>query len=954
MQPISLSGPWTLHLDPDDDGPVRDPAGDDVDGTMYLPGTTDEYGYGEEVDESPRDHLQRTHRYEGPAWYRRTVSVPESWADKRVTFTLERTRPSEVWVDGERIGARVCLSTPHVYDLTEEIEPGEHEIVVRVDNTDDSMARPGVERSHASTEHTQTNWNGIVGDVRLEATPRVWIEDVRTVTDPDRNAVDLEVTLANATTTERAGTLAADARSTNTDEIHDPDAVDRSVSIPAGDGSEPGRTTLEFTYDLGLDALTWDEFSPAVYDLTVGLETEAVLEAGPNDEGSDCVDEFETTFGLRNFEADGTQFAINDTTIFLRGRTDCCVFPDTAYPPTTTAEWVEHMETAKAYGINHYRFHSWCPPEAAFEAADRVGIYMQPELSQWNFGTSFEDDGAYEYYKQEAERILETYGNHPSFVCFTLGNENKGDEERMTELVQHCRAIDDRRLHAYGANNFLTSPHPGEADDFFITANVPEDTDASHWEVDRTPIRGTGHVNDAPPSTSVDYESKLEPYDMPVVGHEIGQYQIHPDYDETRKYRGVLRARNLERFERSLADRYMDGADTDFQAASGALSIRCYREDIEAAFRTAGFGGFQLLGLDDFPGQGTAMVGILDSFMESKGLIEPHEWRRFCAARVALLSFEQYAYTTGEGFAAEAKLANYGPEPIVDATATWSIETEDGAELATGDLEPERIEQGALATLGTIDVPLSAVDAPARLEVTLAVDGEEPESGAAVDRRTSYPIWVYPETLESESLERSGIDGFGVSRRFDEETRTRLEAGETILLLPEPSAVRYSLEGSFQPDFWNYEIFKQNGKPGTLGMTTDADHPLFDAFPTEGHTDWQWWHLLRRSRSVVLDDAPAEFEPTVQIIDTIYRNHKLGVYFETAVGDGNLAVCTLDLAGDDPVTRQFRRSLESYLTSESFDPESTLSTGVLDSLLNAGEDEDRTYGDDAGAWVDTD
>lgn len=940
MQTIPVSGPWELRLDPESDGYLEDPSDDDVEGTIFLPGTIDEYGYGNEIDERSRKHLQRTHRYEGPAWYRRTVTIPDSWADKRVTLTLERTRPSEVWVDGEQIGTRECLSTPHVYDLTDALGPGDHEIAIRVDNTDDSMERPGVRRSHARSEHTQTNWNGIVGDLRLETTPQVRIEDVRTVPQPNENAVDLEVTLDIAVVTDVDGTLTAVARSVTSDETHVADSVEHSVSIAASEGSEPDRTTVEFTYDLGPGALTWDEFSPAVYELTVSLE-------GADSERK-YADEFDTTFGLREFDVDGTRFAINGTTIFLRGRTDCCVFPDTAYPPTTTAEWVDHMETAKEYGINHYRFHSWCPPEAAFEAADRVGIYMQPECSQWNNSTSLADDDAYSYFEGEAERIIEAYGNHPSFVLFTLGNENQGDEERMTELVRRCRDLDDRRLYAYGANNFLSSPHPGEADDFFITANVPEDHEASHWDVDRTPIRGTGHVNDAPPSTTVDYEKKIEPYDLPVVGHEIGQYQIHPDYDEKRKYRGVLRARNLERFERSLADHYMAGSDTDFQAASGALSITCYREDIEAAFRTDGFGGFQLLGLDDFPGQGTALVGILDSYMESKGLIEPFEWRQFCDARVPLLSFDRYTYTTADDFAADAMLANYGPDTIADATATWSIAATDGTELAAGDFEPGALEQGALTTLGTIDAPLHGVDAPARLEVTLSVAGAEREDGAAVDLRTSYSIWVYPDS----PAPVSGADEFDVARRFDAETRARLEDGETVLLLPEPSALRSALGGSFQPDFWNYELFKQNGKPGTLGMTTDADHPLFDAFPTDGHSDWQWWPLLRHSRPVVLDDAPAEFEPTIQIIDTIYRNHKLGVYFETAVGDGELAVCTLDLSRDDPAVRQFRHSLESYLASASFDPEPTLSTGVLDSLLNAERDDERAYGDDAGAWVD--
>ncbi len=658
MDTISLSGPWTLRLDPDNKGYRENPPDKVIDGTIYLPGTTDEYGYGEPVEEDSRDHLERTHRYEGPAWYRRPVTIPDEWAGKRVTLTLERTRPTEVWLDGERLGSRECLSTPHVYEFPG-LEPGEYDLAICVDNTDESMDRAGVERSHAASEHTQTNWNGIVGEIRLDASPPVRIEHVRTTPNVAENAVDLAVTLDAPSTDALEGTLTATARSVTGDEVHVPDPLECAVSVDASEWTD-GQTTLEYTYDLGPDALIWTSsrrqrtISPS---RSRSRRTQTVVSTSMRRRPG-CVRSTPTARSFRSMAAQSS----------CAGRTDCCVFPETGYPPTTTAEWVEHMETAKSYGINHYRFHSWCPPAAAFEAADRVGIYLQPECSQWDFGTSLVEDGDYDYYKREAERILERYGNHPSFVAFTLGNENKGDEERLNELVQHCRKFDDRRLYAYGANNFLMSPRPGAADDFFITANVPDEPTADPETVGRTPIRGTGHINDTPPSTTVDYESELAAYDIPVIGHEIGQYQIHPNYDETRKYRGVLRARNLERFERSLADRFMAGRDRAFQHASGQLAISCYREDIEAAFRTEGFGGFQLLGLQDFPGQGTAMVGLLDSFMESKGLLEAHEWRQFCAARVPLLSFERYTATTADAFVAEATFANYGPGAVTDAT----------------------------------------------------------------------------------------------------------------------------------------------------------------------------------------------------------------------------------------------------------------------------------------------
>ncbi|WP_114575926.1 sugar-binding domain-containing protein [Saliphagus sp. LR7] len=914
---ISLSGTWELRLDPDGEGAVGWPDAE-TDGTITLPGTTDEYGYGERPEETPREHLTRTSRYEGPAWYRRTIPVPDSWAGKRVTLTVERSRETTLWVDGERIGSRVCLSTPHVYDVTDALEPGDCEVTIRVDNDGDSMDRRGVRRSHAVAEHTQTNWNGVVGDLRLEATDPVRIEDLRAI--PDGDGFALEITTVNDAGDDREGHLRVAAESTNADESHHPDPIERQVELPAGE------TTHQLRYALGPNALSWDEFSPAVYELRAALDS------------GEYADEIETTAGLREVAVEGTQLAIGDRTVFLRGRTDCCVFPETGYPPTSTAEWVEHMEVAKAHGLNHYRFHSWCPPEAAFEAADRVGIYLLPECSQWDARGSLVEDDDYDYYRREADRILAAYGNHPSFVAFGLGNENQGDEGRMADLVARCRDRDGRRLYVSGANDFLSAPRPGPQDDLFITANVPEDPDAPK-ESDLVPVRGTGHVNDRPPSTTTDYREEIAPYDLPVVGHEIGQFQIYPDFDEARKYTGVLEARNLERFERSLADHHMAGDDRRFQAASGALAATCYREEIEAALRTPGFGGFQLLDLADFPGQGTALVGVRDAFMDSKGVIEPHEWRRFCAPQVPLLLMDRYAWTDGETLEAEAKFANYGPAAVEDAAADWAI-TDGEREVAGGTLPDRTVDQGELAPLGTIEASLSEVDAPAALEIDLEVSG--------TDRRTSYPIWVYPDRSDDPLADAN----VAVRHRFDDRARELLAEGRRVLVVPDEGALRYSLRGSFQPDFWNYELFKQNGKPGTLGIACDPEHPLFESFPTAGHADWQWWHLLRHARPIVVDDAPAAFEPTVRAIDTIYRNHKLALFAETAVGDGRLAVCSLDLEPDHPTVDQFRASLAAYLESPAFDPEPAITTGVLENLLG-GEDERGAYGDDAnGPWID--
>ena len=110
---------------------------------------------------------------------------------------------------------------------------------------------------------------------------------------------------------------------------------------------------------------------------------------------------------------------------------------------------------------------------------------------------------------------------------------------------------------------------------------------------------------------------------MPAVVHEMGQWCVYPNFDEVRKYTGPLKPKNFDIFHDSLAEHGMLDQWRDFLRASGKLQALCYKEEIEAALRTPGIGGFELLDLHDFPGQGTALVGVLDPFWESKGYITP-------------------------------------------------------------------------------------------------------------------------------------------------------------------------------------------------------------------------------------------------------------------------------------------------------------------------------------------
>lgn len=152
-----------------------------------------------------------------------------------------------------------------------------------------------------------------------------------------------------------------------------------------------------------------------------------------------------------------------------------------------------------------------------------------------------------------------------------------------------------------------------------------------------------------------------------------------------------------------------------------------------------------------------------------------------------------------------------------------------------------------------------------------------------------------------------------------------------------------TVRGLFQTDYWNYRMFKticdnlrRPASPGTLGILTDPGHGLFTDFPTEFHTNWQWYPIIKNSYPLILDNLPHTYHPIVQVIDNVERNHKLGLVMEFAVEGGSLLVCMADLeaARNTPEGVQFYASLLEYMHSPAFRPQFSLSAEALRCLFS--------------------
>ena len=890
---LSLAGEWSVTLG--DAKEVRH---------AMLPGTIDTNHLGfAPSDTTETTHLTRLYAYKGKATYSRTIEIPKQWKKAAVELFLERTKPTWVYVDGNLVDSCNFISTPQRYILPK-LKTGKHQLDIVVDNSR-GVPEQVYGSSHAYTEDTQTNWNGIIGEISL-----------------------------------------------------------KQVELKAGQKLKSGMVQSESRQYTG-----------------------KVLPC------------------FRDFHIEGAHFYADGHPVFLRGKHDAAVWPLTGHVDMTVEGWMKYLGICRAYGINHVRFHSWCPPEAAFVAADSLGIYLQPELPFWG---SFDDkdEKLMAFLHQEGENILREYGHHPSFRMMALGNELWGSIDKMKEFVDDFREIAPDKYYTFGSNYYLGYQGVKEGMDYFTTCRIG----GEGWGKYNTHTRGSfsfadaydgGIINHFRPNTTMNFDEACDKWaspqpwqrqdveqtsykraaGIPIISHETGQFQTYPDFREIKKYTGVLYPYNFEIFRRRLAAAGMLSQADDFHKASGLWSVKLYKADIEMDLRTKNMAGFQLLDIQDYSGQGSAFVGILDAFMESKGITTANEWHQWCSSVVPLLVTDRFCYDENEMMNAKVQIANYGGESLKGKKLVWKLDYaldenfgDDAAPNAGANIDrfnqPSPLAQGeipittdeeGLIDIGEIHHKMKVmangfndgngtcldVKIPSR-KVILTLDIDYGRYDARRHRNT-YDLWIYT-TEKNLDIYKKGVV---ITSDLTDEVAKKLEKGAKVLWMPTTSknfvasadtisqagnATPYTVGGLFQTDYWNYRMFKticENNKktvsPGTLGILTNPKHPIFCDFPTEMHTNWQWFPVIKDSHPLVLDNFAKDDKPIVQVIDNIERNHKLGLVMEWKVGAGKLLVCMSDLekASEYPEGRAFYESVLSYMRSPEFAPQSEITIADL-------------------------
>lgn len=912
---INLKGKWRFQIDREDIGVKQKWYQTILNDAVSLPGSMRDNNKGDEVTINTKwtgsiydsswyfrpdmaEYRQQNNlkfpfwltpnkHYIGAAWYQREINIPADWKGQKIEIFLERPHwETTLWIDTIKIGMQNSLSTPHHYELTKILKPGRHTITIRVDNRIKEI-NVGPD-SHSITDQTQGNWNGIAGRIFLKSFSPLSFENIKLFPNIQDKSVRVQIFLNNISGEEVSAKIKLEAKSFNSKIEHIVGPLINEIKV------KKGKSNIEIIYSMGDDVQLWDEFNPVLYKMT------AIV----NDEFGN-MDKKEIQFGMRSFSIKGTRFAINNRPIFLRGTVENCVFPKTGYPPTDAASWERIFSICKSFGLNHMRFHSWCPPEAAFKAADKLGFYLQVEGPSWaNHGTSLGDGKPIDkYIYDETDRILDAYGNHPSFCMMAYGNEPAGENqaEYLGKLVNYWKVKDNRRVYTSAS---IGKSWPLVPESEFIVRSEPR---GLPWK--------------ERPESMFDYSSRIEKYVVPYVVHEMGQHCVFPDFKEIKEYTGIYKAKNFELFQEELTRHHMGDQAEDFLMASGKLQVLCYKSEIEAALRTHQLAGIQLLSLNDYPGQGTALVGVLNSFWEEKGYISAQEFKQFFGPIVPLARIPKFVFKNDETFHAELEVFHFGSHPLSNISPQWKIIDADGNIIAQNSLTERDIPIDNCVPLGEINFPLSQFSKAQKLNLEVTIDNHV----------NNWNFWVYPAELPA--LKK---DDIYFCNKLDVKAQSILKKGGKVFLLAAGTiehgkdVIQY-----LRPVFWNTSWFKMR-PPHTLGILCDPGHPAFAYFPTEFHSDLQWWEILDRQQVMNLELFPSEFKPLIQPIDTWFLNRRLAVLFEAKVGNGKLMVCSADLQSnltERPAARQLLYSLTKYMLSDKFNPKYKVDYSVVAELF---------------------
>ncbi|MEG0369692.1 MAG: hypothetical protein RR593_06790, partial [Hungatella sp.] len=488
----------------------------------------------------------------------------------------------------------------------------------------------------------------------------------------------------------------------------------------------------------------------------------------------------------RKIEVSEGMFYVDGKPEYFRGTHYGGEYPLTGYPSTDPVWWQKLMNTVREWGFNFIRCHSYCPPKAAFEAADEAGVYLQVECGMWNIFC--EEIPMLDILHKETRRILTQFGHHPSFVLFSPTNEPSGSwYEPLKRWVTETREYDESL--GYGSRRVYTA----QSGWFYDTA--PRDiTGTDYLYFHRSaygPILG-GNIRNYEGWNGKDYAPSLEGSKLPAICHELGQWCAYPDFDIIDKFTGYMRPGNYQVFKANAKRAGVLVHNQEFALESGRNQVLMYKEELEANFRTPHLYGYELLDLHDYLGQGTALVGVLDAFWDNKGYVEAPAWRRFCAETVLLARIPSYVCKNTDRLEIPIEICHFGEKPIDGAILFWSLK-EGENRLFCGELPKTDIPLGKNIPLGSVTLDFSEIHKDSKLNFEVRI-------GAICN---DWDLYVFAKQNDGEPIVSEEMPETVYTKDW-QKAKLLLQQKKNVVFSPHLSTLDYTCPPlSMRPVFWN-------------------------------------------------------------------------------------------------------------------------------------------------------
>jgi hypothetical protein len=889
---LDLDGVWSFATDPADQGQTErwfDPASRlpamplpgyaaSAAGTIRVPGIWDNQGYGTETDKV-------RHSFVGKCWYRREVEIPGTWAGQRVVLAVTGvSRYAKVWVNGRLAGEHIGYVSAAQFEVTADIRAGAKVVIVIQVDSKQRWEVDALYGASALADYMDVPWGGIWGHVYLEAQPNVWLSDLHI----QPNVAESRC-LASARVQGDVGQF---------DQV--------ALEVLAADGKRLAETVVERDAKADPEALLalplalpdvelWSPDHPTLYTARLSLRRAGAV-----------VDALESRFGMRQFSTDGHRLLLNGQRLMLRGYGDDHIYTEQMAMPSDKAVHLARLRLIKSYGFNHVRHHSTLMPPEYYDACDEVGMITTAEFpivyapflpgtgATWlqRVPPGTDPGPATETYRREWSLAIRQLRNHPSILCWVMGNELYDDIPLRADFAAAARRLDGDRF-------FLDSD--GASPALFDPAN-------DRGTIDLYMIQFAEWANPEPG------KFQTPPPKKPVISHEAGNYVTFSRPDLIDRFQSNIKPFWMTAGRAKLEQLGLLGEAERWAAASEQLYLLCHKLNLEALRGNPYLSGYHWWLFQDY---WTSSNGLVDHTFRPK-TISTDDVLCINSDVVLLLDGLGRTYRAGDRVEWPLRVSNFSPAALAGQLG-WEISA-GGQSVVRQEVPLTSVPQGEIAEAARLVLELPGTAEPAKLKVVAAL------TVGGRTYRNAWSAWLYPAEIRptaaatpvfADDLQLAHCQGWGVQPLpaegeldaravylagwLDPRLIDALNRGASVVLLDGAAQLLPTRRLTFRTTWWKAGDTLDRNHCGTLVY----DHPVTRAMAPDAWCDAGWFDLVEGSAKSVLEKAPTRPGVIVRALPSLAAVEDDALLYEVGVGRGTLIVSGLNhrQAKDRPENR---------------------------------------------------